>query len=45
MDYYAMVMTDFAINMMNVVETINKDSFNQFQLRIGKLIITLVSPH
>ena len=36
MDHYAMVMTDFAVNMMNVLETINKDSFNQFQLRIGE---------
>ena len=34
-DHYLIALTDFAFTMMQVIQAINKDCFNEFQLRIG----------
>ena len=35
-DHNILVLVDFALTMMTTVDNINRDSFNQFQLRIGE---------
>ena len=35
-DHHMVVLADFALAMTTTLETVNKNSFNQFQLRIGK---------
>ena len=34
-DHYLVALTDFAFSMMQVLHSINKDCFNDFQLRVG----------
>lgn len=34
-NHYLIALTDFAFSMMQVLSSINKDCFNDFQLRIG----------
>jgi class 3 adenylate cyclase len=34
-DHYLAALTDFAFSMMQVLHSINKDCFNDFQLRVG----------
>ena len=34
-NYYLSALTDFAFSMMQVLQSINRDCFNDFQLRVG----------